>query len=347
MFLPVLLVRDFGAWSWIVFAVPNVIGAGAMGWIVRDRDHSIALVEAHRPMMAAFSWVTIAFHLQFASWMIQQMNPSLWAWAVLVGGFGIVYLLPRGATLAAGVVALLVSVTLFIYSENNGWLGWPGRETVTPDLIWLGLACLFGFALCPYLDLTFHRARQETSPSGGRIAFGLGFGVFFLAMIVFTLFYSGLVVGPFQASTATRMIALHMAVQSAFTIAVHAKECPQGLRGSLWAGAALLLALVIGFGGRQFNYNNMSAGEIGYRLFMSTYSVLFPAYAWICMAPTWNRPAPPNARAVRTWLIAIVVASGMYWMAFIERKPVWIVPALVVLVGARYVASRRERQLSS
>ena len=30
MFLPVLLVRDYGMLGWIVFAVPNVVGAAAM-----------------------------------------------------------------------------------------------------------------------------------------------------------------------------------------------------------------------------------------------------------------------------------------------------------------------------
>lgn len=34
MFLPVLLVRDYGVWGFVVFAVPNVVGAGAMGWVL-------------------------------------------------------------------------------------------------------------------------------------------------------------------------------------------------------------------------------------------------------------------------------------------------------------------------
>src|SRR3954471_24793497 len=35
MFLPVLLIRDYGPSMWWAFAVPNVIGAAAMGWILR------------------------------------------------------------------------------------------------------------------------------------------------------------------------------------------------------------------------------------------------------------------------------------------------------------------------
>ena len=40
MFLPVLLVRDYGVWGWIVFAVPNVLGAAAMGWVLRSAEVS-------------------------------------------------------------------------------------------------------------------------------------------------------------------------------------------------------------------------------------------------------------------------------------------------------------------
>jgi hypothetical protein len=32
MFLPVLLVRDYGIGAWWIFAIPNVVGAAAMGW---------------------------------------------------------------------------------------------------------------------------------------------------------------------------------------------------------------------------------------------------------------------------------------------------------------------------
>src|ERR1051325_4731620 len=43
MFLPVLLVRDYGVWASVVFAVPNVLGAAAMGWVL-SRDDSYKIV---------------------------------------------------------------------------------------------------------------------------------------------------------------------------------------------------------------------------------------------------------------------------------------------------------------
>ena len=68
MFLPVLLVRDYGLWGWMVFAIPNVIGAAAMGWTVRDGEHSRRMVASHAAAMACFSIVTIAFQLYFGAW---------------------------------------------------------------------------------------------------------------------------------------------------------------------------------------------------------------------------------------------------------------------------------------
>src|SRR5689334_7134755 len=64
MFLPVLLVRDYGIWGFVVFAVPNILGAAAFGWLLRD-DISVALVARHAIAMRWFSAVTIAYHAFF------------------------------------------------------------------------------------------------------------------------------------------------------------------------------------------------------------------------------------------------------------------------------------------
>src|SRR5262245_60423098 len=64
MFLPVLLVRDFGVWAWLVFAIPNIIGAAAMGWVL-SAERSSEIARQHRFAMDAFSIVTIAFQVFF------------------------------------------------------------------------------------------------------------------------------------------------------------------------------------------------------------------------------------------------------------------------------------------
>jgi uncharacterized protein YxjI len=93
-----------------------------------------------------------------------------------------------------------------------------------PQLLYLAPVCLFGFALCPYLDLTFHRARQHTTSP--RAAFGVGFALLFLAMILFTVLYSKAINGRMSRFLGY-VLFIHMAVQCAFTLALH---------GLLWPG---------------------------------------------------------------------------------------------------------------
>ncbi len=72
MFLPVLLVRNWGIWGWVVFAIPNIIGAAAMGWVIRSRDVSEHILERHRLAIAIFSLITVAFHIYFVYWFVGE-----------------------------------------------------------------------------------------------------------------------------------------------------------------------------------------------------------------------------------------------------------------------------------
>ena len=73
MFLPVLLVRDFGFPGWAVFTVPNVIGAAGMGWVLHRIGSAAALSLQHRRAAIAFSAVTILFHAFFVGWIIRSL----------------------------------------------------------------------------------------------------------------------------------------------------------------------------------------------------------------------------------------------------------------------------------
>ena len=73
MFLPVLLIREMGIWGWVVFAVPNVIGAALMGWVLKFPESSQRLVESHGVACRAFSGVTIAFHVFFVLWFVPRL----------------------------------------------------------------------------------------------------------------------------------------------------------------------------------------------------------------------------------------------------------------------------------
>ncbi len=353
MVLPVLIVRDYGVWAWVVFAVPNVIGAGAMGSVLRDLAASRAMVARHLPMMAMFSLVTVAFHLFVAGWIVTQlMGP--WALAAVIGVSALLYLLggPRRGS-ADPLVALLVLVVSLSAGATMILRGdVPSIPQVNPlplgDLLALSAVCVLGFALCPYLDLTFHRARQATSPAGGRAAFALGFGLFFLSMIVLTLLYSGAV--PTRPGTGiAQVLAVHLVIQSGFTVAVHLRALHDvtpalpSLRMATPAVLCFALAVALFFPFDAAPYNGMSRGEIGYRLFMSFYGLVFPAYAWIAMTPLHDPDRRPRP-AWREWvaLVAVLVlATPFYYLAFIERQMHWVVIGVAIVLLGRLAAWRR------
>ena len=366
MFLPVLLVRDYGLWAWLVFAVPNVVGAAAVAWVLRDADASQRTMSRHLPAVVAFSLVTIAFHLFF---LFRVVTPLVGSWFILpiaLLAVLIVFLLAhqvhRGGWLIAAAVTLAVSIAVFVLLGVRGALGVPAQQgQLSPvALLWLLPVCLFGFALCPYLDITFHRARQATSPADGRLAFGVGLGGFFLLMIVLTLLYAPLLMTRGAAlrdatavpvaSMAVWLVAVHMAVQSGFTLAAHARYAGRRI-GSIGLETATVfilvsVALLVGtmiVAARVVDYRGLSGAELGYRLFMAFYGLVFPAYVWVCMVPTRTSELAPG-RALATFVGATLVAAPMFWMGFIERRTIWLFPGIgvVLLAGlvVRWIAPR-------
>jgi hypothetical protein len=354
MFLPVLLVRDYGTVAWWVFAVPNVIGAAAMGSVLSRQGHSLDMTASHRSACVAFSIVTIAFHLLFVVVLVQLAPPAS-NWATSAGLFLLFTLLGawrRGIDLFWAALVWVISVALLaiVYRNRPDAIeGAPGAIVAGRDLAFLTPVILFGFLLCPYLDLTFHRARKALQPLAARTAFTLGFGVFFLAMIVGTLIYAKALPGILSGTAATvgttvaAALALHMGLQTGFTIAVHGREAKGVLR---WGVMPILLAAAIvgamyAVFSRNADDNGMNVFEGSYRVFMAFYGLVFPAYAWICMLPTWRRPMPPTRRMVIVWLLAMLVAAPMFWIGFIDRREIWLLPGIAVVLLARLAVPKQ------
>jgi hypothetical protein len=357
MFLPVLLMRDYGSPGWWVFAVPNVVGAALMGWVLRAPESSAAIVAAHRDTGIAFSVTTIAFHLFFAGWLIRSWwhGPAL---AVVV--FVSVLLLALIVMLARAdrwisFLALLVSAFCFAQEWDAHDLSLQLLHFKRPDatdLLWLAPVSAFGFALCPYLDLTFHRARQAARDfDDARAAFSFGFGVFFLSMIAFTALYAApmwylLKDGYFGLSDSViRLVTIHLVLQSAVTVAFHAREVLQrarqipllnrGMSGLVLVGAAVVGAQASNHSG----LGEMDRGERIYRLFMAFYGLVFPAYVWLCMMPGRGRVAPTRRQWV-VWMIVVFVVAPTFWLGFIERRMIWLLPGLGVVLTARLFVPR-------
>ncbi len=377
MFLPALLIRDLGFWGYVVFAVPNVVGAAAMGWVLKSPESSRRLVEDHKQAAVLFSRVTILFHFFWLGWLWTKFG----AFGLdLDGQFQLAFLLLMfflvcalvirlndRRTQAAALLIWLASASLLVALAANPDLITPmttdlmREQPLTWDVVWLLPASVFGFALCPYLDLTFHHARQECStPSGSRFAFGMGFGVFFFSMILLTVLYSGLLVAFMMVTTITIdswwfiwAIAAHMLLQLAFTVTIHRKQLlrqasvttPPKLSG---IGLACLVALVVGglciwidLSTRQFG---MTLGEIGYRAFLTFYGLIFPTYVYLNVLNIRGRCLRTRTqRSLRVTLVAIVLASPFFFMGFFVRDERYIPAGVAILLLAKLFTRSEDR----
>ncbi len=374
MFLPVMMLRDLGVWGWVIFAVPNVVGAAAMGTVLKSAAVSRFLTDRHATALYAFSAVTVGFQFYVVCW----LSPGMWIACLLLPlvGMAIPAVRHRMAPWlpAIGVVAAVLSWAAFTAGNrlDGAWLDVTANTLAerlpARDLWFLAPGFLTGFALCPYLDATFHRARQATTPATGRIAFVLGFGVVFFSMIVFTLMYSG-VMRPLIDSNAggdgvggiaspwRTVLGLHIGLQVFYTVTVHLRELFQDAQRRPVAAAdsphplvshaasprrhllALLLILPVAFAllgqPHAVTAAGITAGEWGYRLFILVYGVFFPGYVLLCMLPTL-RPRTDAFRLQVFW-IAAVLGAPLCVMGLITGPMAWLLGLYAVLGVARLV----------
>ena len=349
LFLPVLLVRELGTLGFVIFAVPNVVGAAMMGTILPSADASSQLVRRHRPALVAFSVVTVAFHLFFAAWMLPRLIGPMGPWIVLalVAVFTGIALRRRDRSdWIAAVVVLVVTAGIALFALRNrldfSWAPPPDPMAVAA----LAPVCAFGFLLCPYLDLTFHRARQRTSPAAGRVAFGVGFGVLFLAVILLSYGYARPLAvavdgeAPCGLARAFALpLGLYMSLQIAYTVALHIVEVTPEAK-ALGGGYSTLIALVLaggaaalGFAGNRGSlWYGLDVGEVIYRCFMGFFGLLFPAYVWLCMLRR-----SPSRRALGICTVAVVVALPLFFAGFVAGRMVLLVPGVAIVLLARLV----------
>ncbi len=368
MFLPVLLIRDFGPASYWIFAIPNVVGAAAMGWTIRSPEVSRRLTAFHAPAAIAFSMVTIAFHFFFVSWLVRLLwSPSA---IIVLLGLSIALIATvhffRWSDRVLSPLAFIVSYILL--GDFHIQLSEAVIKPEVAPFIGLSLVCLFGFALCPYLDLTFHRARQQLyGRSDAIITFGFGFGLVFFVMILLTPRYARpmwhllndgyLLNEPILA----RSLTAYLLMQSAITVAYHAREIfgetsthemheATPFNRSNFTRLTLLIAgigtaiLAGAIVPGKLSMRGLTVGEIGYRCFMGFYGLIFPAYVWLCMLPGRGKLKPTRRQMVIT-CIAILVALPMFWLGFIERKTEWLVPGVGVVLISKLFDRRAPRDV--
>ncbi len=354
MFLPVLLVRDYGLAGFIAFAVPNILGAAAIGTVLATPEVSRRVVADHHTACIAFSVVTILFHAFFLSWMVRGLigMEGFWITIALTLAMFLFNRRDRSARWLA-VLIFLISIGLFVLAVTSSseipferWM----HSAPTLNLLGLVVVSAFGFIFCPYLDLTFHRARQANAARPGAAAFLLGFVVFFPAMIGFTLWYAPrLIPGTWNAigPALAGLIAAHLMLQTALTVSLHARALMTRTSGGSEGRSPMLAigvcALAITLAALPFAARELLRSEQIYRLFLYFYALPFPAYVWLCMIPR-GRAAAPTQRAWITLAVAVAIATPFFWFAFLNDRMVLVFPAVALVLASR-LALPRDRHL--
>ena len=214
--------------------------------------------------------------------------------------------LPRRAWPYAGAIAYAVSLAS-VFGLDLGSLETIGLLGARPavELAWFVPVMVFGFGLCPYLDLTFHRALRA---SGSRHTF-LIFGAAFFPMILLTCLYRDRLAAwaliPFA----------HIGVQLVFSVAAHVREHAEPGRGTaLRYGVALAAGLlgaaaILVSGGRPGAAGGLP-GEDTYLRFLAFFALIFPAYVLLFVGP--GRALDRDQWKGRDDLLGVrlVIASG-------------------------------------
>lgn len=366
MFLPVLLLRDMGVGSFLVFALPNCIGAAGFAWWMRNAETSKAFVKVHAKTIRSFSYVTIAFQWFLGAWMLRGLGLSVWTLGVIAAGASVFFLLP--ANLLDDAKRRLVSVIVWVASVAL-LVGWavtnPADATLDklPDPLLKGDGhlgpllgvCMLGFMLCPLLDGTFHLVMQRTAKP--KATFALGFLILFAAMIVGTLFYGAYLVrlGDAQKEALAPaglpwLVIFHIAIQLAYTLAVHERSV-SSIQGWNDAGAkpnetfiAAIVGMVLAILSAMPQIAavvvpknvDMSMSELVYRSFMVFYGLIFPLYVVGCVMTFGKRSQ--GVTKVRGSLIGvgILIAGGrFFYQGFIERdtQQLWIGLLVAIIFG--------------
>ena len=183
MFLPVILIDRYGWAGFFMFAVPNIIGCTAFGYVLRTPERSKAMVENYRGALSSFAVITIAFHAFFLAIVARYFILDIPSWWMIV--------LPAFVLLSGMCISFLpnrwwpiLAALIWCTSLGIGISLWPGSLNIEAtqthpwqEVIWLFPITTFGFLLCPYLDPTFHKALQSSPSKHSFAVFGLTFAL--------------------------------------------------------------------------------------------------------------------------------------------------------------------------
>lgn len=349
MWLPIVLLGMYGWSGFWLFAIPNVIGCAVMGYLIRSPEQSRKLVDTHRGPMRWFSVATIGYQLFFLAfifgtqgWMLGMPDSTLPALLIPAGAFILACI---GSLIPFSVWPWLGTIVFAASMVTWGLMG-TGTTDMIPetgsepamDLVPLAPLIVLGFIACPWLDATFHRARQ-IAPS--HHAFGV-FGVTFFAMLLFITCY-------FRVSGTEFwwFVLAFFCYQTIFTMSVHLREIrllsdANGWGSSGFLSACSLIGLMIGYGIWQVCCANIARDWLDdtYLRFLALYGLVFPA--WI-LAFMLGRGRMTRGNLV-LFLIGLVVALPMAELGMLHTSKWWLMPAVATILATAAIISLQSRQ---
>jgi hypothetical protein len=350
MFMPVLMYERYGVVGFLAFAVPNVLGCAGFGYVLGTRAASERLLATHGLAAMVFSSVAIAFQVFFATYLFTEVVPlpggvaggTAAGLVLLAAGLTLAWL-PDRAWLALAAVTFVLSCVIFVLVRRAG-TSWPTPDHRLSELAWLAPVIALGFLLCPYLDLTFHRALQR-APS--RHAFGV-FGVTFTVMILMTCPVWFALPASFRAFGV-----VHLCAQMIFTVGAHLRElrtaprvAPSGRAVLMAAPLVALAVLPIGsavVGAEPVEGLREGVGIDLYVRFLVFYGLLFPAYVLVFVGPA--RPLPTTPRALLGTATVTIALLPLYEIGFLHG-PAWVL-AVPIALAAAWLSTRRGPRLGA
>ena len=359
MYLPRVMLDKYGWAGFWVFFIPNVIGCAALGYVMRSRDASERYIDRHRNMALLFSSVTIAFHAFFAVKLAASITPasgtSIDAWAdmappirsliaigiLAVGAFVISKL--RGAAIHAAVaIVWLTSLGLLVWLAKDGDTRAAAAAVPTirnaTELWLLAPIIAFGFALCPYLDLSFHRAHMAAPKSH---AFGI-FGLTFAPMLLLTT-----LIWMRETPHLTLWVFLHLGLQGMLTTGIHLREihdhAASARSRALLSWCPFVVGLVFLIATLPVDtisdaFRRFLLDDAMYLRFLAPYGMVFPAYVVIFGR---RRGLPRTTRNWALFVFACVLLAPIYELGYNQHRA-WgmILPAAAAIFAAIVIHRR-------
>jgi hypothetical protein len=336
MVFPAFTIADFGNAGWLVFVVPNVIGATSVGFLLRSSAQARRFAQTHRAAIRAFTLVTVAFHGFVVATLVPWVGYLKPAWAAQIGvvllGAGVIAVCARTGSLRgfvrAGMVIFALSALLLVAGGfTTGWETYAmPPETgafAPPALLFALVGTTLGFLTCPFLDATFLRLRAAIDNPGKAAGdFSGAFSGPFLLLVAMTALYA---TGFLGEGVFSYYIVAHIVAQALYTCAFHA----WAHRAANARTSAPVVAWLLG-GALALAWPHLASFRVGYELLLSAYALPFPAYVWIVCV--WaKRPTP---RAMMVWSIAVVAAGPLFAMGYLGKRWELIPLAAAVVVAA-------------